>query len=390
MQRAVRVAIHQITTGFPAMRVKQSECSSAVLSYLDSHPHRNQKLIDWTEGIFRRSGIQGKNMAFHPNEIHRGVQNSEEVEEKAFHKAVDLAHDLTRQCLNSAGLKMRGISKVYVGGDFGAGQSIESYTHIIENGNPQLKTGSVGDHGCATGALMLADAYDYLQGHPDQAVQVIALDFYSRFWTRYRAFIDEKIATYDTDKKDKEDLRHALVSAALLGDAGCSIILLGEKHPLYKESVEVKGSLYICGAAQENAPGTVDAVGFVTKPYGKIPLITQDVTNNGVMLVRDAITELRRKYTMPSDFDFHAIHSGGVRVLQAAEESLGIPHSHLQFGYDTLFNHGNCASPTLFLQLQLLENSSLRKPIETGVAAAMGLGMKAVALYIRRQTPMLL
>jgi alpha-pyrone synthase len=50
--------------------------------------------------------------------------------------------------------------------------------------------------------------------------------------------------------------------------------------------------------------------------------------------------------------DFYAIHPGGVKILQACEESLNITPKDNRFSYDILRNYGNMSSATILFVLK--------------------------------------
>ncbi len=52
-----------------------------------------------------------------------------------------------------------------------------------------------------------------------------------------------------------------------------------------------------------------------------------------------------------NDIDFFAIHPGGLKILQACEESLNITAEHNKYSYDVLSQYGNMSSATILFVL---------------------------------------
>ena len=64
----------------------------------------------------------------------------------------------------------------------------------------------------------------------------------------------------------------------------------------------------------------------------------------------------KSEYTLSKD-DFYAIHPGGIKILQACEESLNITPEDNRFSYDVLRNYGNMSSATILFVLKKIMDS---------------------------------
>ena len=363
-----------------------------ILRHMDAQPNRSQRLMDWTQKVFENSGIETKQLAYHPNEIHNAHHNAVHVNDACFHTAVTMCKQLTQNILRETDMKMTDISAVFVGTEVPNDMSIDSYTHIVTGGNPHIKRYSLHGKSCAGGAVNLSHAFDYLQGHPDEAVQVINIDLYSRLWTYgYRNVISEKMPHVDTQRDQMKRMRNALIPAVILGDAAVSMILLGENHPLYRFSADVDGSPVVVATGRATVPDTLHNTRFVPKPYGAVPMLHEDVPAVGVTAVRQAMEHLKEKHYVPDLLSFYCMHPGGVRVLNGLEEALNIPHELMQPAFEILRRYGNCASPTVLLELEhIMKQPMKRSNKETGLLAVVGPGMMSEVLLIERKQPMIM
>ncbi|OHE76310.1 MAG: naringenin-chalcone synthase [Verrucomicrobia bacterium RIFCSPHIGHO2_12_FULL_41_10] len=65
---------------------------------------------------------------------------------------------------------------------------------------------------------------------------------------------------------------------------------------------------------------------------------------------------LTRAGCASSAIDFYAIHPGGLKILKACEESLGITKEHNQYAYHVLHQYGNMSSATMIFLLKEIWN----------------------------------
>jgi 1,3,6,8-tetrahydroxynaphthalene synthase len=72
--------------------------------------------------------------------------------------------------------------------------------------------------------------------------------------------------------------------------------------------------------------------------------------------------------------DFHVIHTGGPRVLDALRSHGGVPAEALNDSWETLSSHGNIASAAVF---DVLRRVAEKSPAEsaTGIIAGFGPGI---------------
>jgi predicted naringenin-chalcone synthase len=75
-----------------------------------------------------------------------------------------------------------------------------------------------------------------------------------------------------------------------------------------------------------------------------------------------------------------AVHPGGPRILDAVEESLGLPRGATDVSRAVLAEHGNMSSPTILFILDRLRAADAPRPC---VALGFGPGLMAEALLLR-------
>jgi len=395
-RRHPRAAIHQVSTLFPSTYVPQQQCREHLLQFMAQHPRKSSRLMDWTQKVFEKSAIEGKHMLFHPQLIHRHREagmTTTEINHAAFESAIGFCKQLTTRTLSEARIDLKELSAVFVGSEVTNGMALDSYTHVIEEANPSIKRSSMVGMGCVGGVVNLSRAFDYLKSHADEVVQTINIDLYSRLWAySYPNIINELMESADSEHKTMNLLRNALVPAVILGDAAASTVLLGEHHPKFRFATETLGAPIICDSERVNVAGTVQNVCGMIKPYGVVPVLSEDIPEVGLQAIQQAVNNLMERHP-EIDIDFYCMHPGGAKVLQRMEEGLDVSRKELRSAWETLRQYGNCASPTVILALEhLLSNyvPTIKKDKVYGVLGGVGPGMMAEVLLLEINQPMVL
>jgi predicted naringenin-chalcone synthase len=78
-----------------------------------------------------------------------------------------------------------------------------------------------------------------------------------------------------------------------------------------------------------------------------------------------------------------AVHPGGRRILEVAQERLGLTDNAMAPSYDVLREYGNCSSATVLLVLERLRQTQPLAPGDPVVAMAFGPGLTLYAALLR-------
>jgi alkylresorcinol/alkylpyrone synthase len=218
--------------------------------------------------------------------------------------------------------------------------------------------------GCLGGAAGIARTADYLQGHPQDAVILFAVELCSL-----------------TIQRDDLSLAN-LVASGLFGDGAAAVLMVGNDHPLAQRA---KPMPRVVASQSQFFPETEHIMGW-------------DVTNSGFKVLLSAdIAELARSEVRPSleaflsrheltiaDIDHWLVHPGGPRVIQALEEGLRLPDEALSLSWECLAEAGNISSASVLLILdKALKRSPFGKPGEYGVLMAMGPAFSAELVLLQ-------
>jgi alkylresorcinol/alkylpyrone synthase len=178
--------------------------------------------------------------------------------------------------------------------------------------------------------VALARAADYVKANPRAAALVIAVEFSS--------------LTFQAQDVSATNL----VAAALFADGAAAAVLLGADHP-----AAARASIEFVSATSYFMMDSLGAMGY-------------DVVDRGLKLVLDKrLPDFLRGKLRPMVIEFlgehdvrfedlaaFAIHPGGRKVLDVAEEELGLSPTKLGPSRSVLRDHGNMSSATILFVLE--------------------------------------
>ncbi|HET9896303.1 MAG TPA: type III polyketide synthase [Streptosporangiaceae bacterium] len=201
--------------------------------------------------------------------------------------------------------------------------------------------------GCAAGTAAINRASDFCLAHPGANALIVACEFCS--------------LCYQPDDLDVG----SLLSNGLFGDAIAAAVVRGDGRGT---------GVQLLAQTSHVMPGTDTWISYEVKETGfhfrlnkGVPGTMRQVMPELVRFVRDQGHELPK-------LDFHVIHTGGPRVLDALRSPGGVPAEALGDSWDTLANHGNIASAAVFDVLRRVAEKSPEESA-TGIIAGFGPGI---------------
>ena len=306
-------------------RHQQSEVTAEVLAWLSSTGAGVDPRA--VERLFSRAGVDSRSSLKPLGEVFVDATFAERnaVYQEAM---IRTGIELTRRALSSAGLDAIDI----LVSSSCTGFMIPAVDAHIANAlrlGPRLVRLPVTEAGCAGGAVALARAADYVAAHPRAAALVLAIEFSS--------------LTFQARDASATNM----VAAALFADGGAAAILLGAEHPR-----AVGSSIEFMSAASYFMTDSLGAMGY-------------DVVDSGFKLVLDKrLPDFLRGKLRPMVVEFlgqngvsfeqisaFAIHPGGRRVMDVAEEELGLSPAQVECSRAVLRDHGNMSSATILFVL---------------------------------------
>jgi alkylresorcinol/alkylpyrone synthase len=213
--------------------------------------------------------------------------------------------------------------------------------------------------GCVAGAAGVARAADYVRAYPDQVAVLLSVELCSLTLQR-------------------EDLSLAnLVSSGLFGDGAAAVVIAGADVP-------VNGGPEIIATGSVFYPDTEEVMGWDISEKGFRIVLSREVPD----VVRehlgpDVDALLAQHGFERAQVGSWVMHTGGPKVLEAAEESLGMKKGEIQASWDCLRRVGNLSSASVLCVLEDVMINRRPAPGTLGVMAALGPGFCSEVVLLR-------
>ena len=221
--------------------------------------------------------------------------------------------------------------------------------------------------GCMGGAAGIARTADYLQGHPEQSVILLAVELCSL-----------------TIQRDDLSIAN-LVASGLFGDGAAAVLMVGDDHPRAQQAQPMQpGLLRVIDSQSQFFPETEHIMGWDVTNNGFKVLLSADIAGLAQSEVRPSMEAFLDKHSLTiADIDHWLVHPGGPRVIQALEDGLGLPDEALTLSWESLAEAGNISSASVLVILDKAMKRLQPKPGDYGVLMAMGPAFSAELVLLQ-------
>ena len=217
--------------------------------------------------------------------------------------------------------------------------------------------------GCMGGAAGIARMADYLQGHPQEAVILFAVELCSL-----------------TIQRDDLSLEN-LVASALFGDGAVALLMVGDEHPMSQRAQPLPR---VIDSQSQFFPQTEHIMGWDVTNSGFKVLLSADIAGLARSEVKPMMETFLDKHGLTiADIDHWVVHPGGPKVIQALEAGLSLRDEALALSWECLAEVGNISSASVLLILDKTMKRSQPKPGEFGVLMAMGPAFSAELVLLQ-------
>jgi alkylresorcinol/alkylpyrone synthase len=214
------------------------------------------------------------------------------------------------------------------------------------------------------GAAGIARTADYLQGHPQEAVILFAVELCSL-----------------TIQRDDLSLAN-LVASGLFGDGAAAVLMVGDDHPFAQRMRP--GLPRVIDSQSQFFPETEHIMGWDVTNSGFKVLLSADIASLAHSEVRPSMEDFLGRHDLTiADIDHWLVHPGGPRVIQALEDGLGLPDEALTLSWETLAEAGNISSASVLVILDKTLKRIQPKAGEYGVLMAMGPAFSAELVLLK-------
>jgi alkylresorcinol/alkylpyrone synthase len=215
--------------------------------------------------------------------------------------------------------------------------------------------------GCLGGAAGIARTADYLQGHPREAVILLAVELCSLTIQR-------------------DDLSMAnLIASGLFGDGAAAVLMVGDEHPLAEPAKP-----RIIDSQSQFFPETEHIMGWDVTNSGFKVLLSADIANLAQSEVQPAMQAFLGRHNLSiSNIAHWLVHPGGPRVIEALERGLGLSDEDLTLSWETLAEAGNLSSASVLVILDKFLRRRQPQAGDYGVLMAMGPAFSAELVLLQ-------
>ena len=206
--------------------------------------------------------------------------------------------------------------------------------------------------GCAGAMPSLQRAHDFVRAYPDRRVLVVCVEISSACF-----YVDDTLET--------------VVGNTICADgAAAAVVGHGPEGPALERFATLL------------EPAFLGSVGLEFMDGRQRIVLSKDLRHAAGPLVRRAVDRLLAEQGIGmADVDHWIVHSGGKRVLDSIDRSLGFEQGELRNSRGVLREYGNMSSPTLLFVLDRAQAGA--RMGDLGVMVALGPGLAAETGLIR-------
>jgi len=294
-----------------------------------------------------------------PIEFYEGLETWGQANDAWIEAALELGEEALCRALQSAGLKPKNLSAIFVTSVTGiAAPSLDARLVNRMGLSPNIKRIPIFGLGCVAGAAGISRAADYVRGYPGQAAALLSVELCSL-----------------TLQRNDLSMAH-LISALLFGDGAAATIVFGSELETGGPEILATKSVFY--------PNTERVMGWDISEKGfKIvlaPEVPEMVTKH---LGKDVDAFLGEQGLTRKNIHSWIMHTGGPKVLEATASALGLTEKDLEASWDCLRKVGNLSSTSVLLVLEDFYSRRRPAPGSLSILAAMGPGFCSELVLLR-------
>ncbi len=300
---------------------------------------------EFAQRIFERAGVERRELNLEEPFLSSSLQGrTEAVEQELLAQAVSA---LDRLDLDTGAVGTVLTSSLYsLGCPSLAHRLIESYG--FDAGVDKYHVTAVG---CASAVPLVRLGGQILRADPSRDVLIVAADSMSSILV----------------PAGEDDPRVKTVGSALFGD-GCAAALLSARR-------EASGPA-ILAASVHQVPGTLDAVLLTCDEHDSHLGLARELPQIAAEQLPDLVDAfLAENHLERWQVGHWMLHPGGRRVVEEARDALALSDEDVAISWQTLADHGNVGTPSIFYVLDSTIRERAPEPGELGLAVTIGPGV---------------
>jgi len=282
--------------------------------------------------------------------------------------AVPLVTDVCARALKDAGVKAEEIGKLVVVSSTGfLGPGLDCSLIKTLGLSRGVDRSLIGFMGCAAAMNGFRVANDYAASHPGKLALMVCVE------------ISSVHTTFDDNVNDA-------ILHAIFADGCAAAVISGEKPG----SQKAKGKFGIVDTHGWLMEGTEDGITLSINENGISCILSKYLPQYIAKNMGGYVESFLGKHSLQkSDMDFWAIHPGGRRIIEEAQNGLGLSEEQAKYSWNVLSNYGNMLSPSVMFVLELILNDHKKalakgeRGLKQGIAFSFSPGVGAEGVLIK-------
>lgn len=315
----------------------------------------NPELFD---RLYARMNVDGRYLVL-PLASYYGMETWGDANHAWIHAATDLGEEALGRTLHRAGLDAPRIGALMFMSVTGiASPSIDAKLINRMGLSPHVRRIPVFGLGCVGGAAGIARAADYVKAYPDQAAALVSVE----------------ICTLTLQRDDLSMANQ--ISSGLFGDGAAAVIVAGDDFPGAGPKIIATRSTFY--------PDTERTMGWDISERGFRIVLSASVPDVIREHLGEDVDRLLAEWNLTrNDIGAWIMHTGGPKILEATQESLGVGPEKLAVSWDCLRRMGNLSSASVLVVLEEFMTNHRPAPGTWSILGAMGPGFCSELVLLR-------
>jgi alkylresorcinol/alkylpyrone synthase len=348
--------IAAVRCALPPYRHRQAELTAMYGELSDLDPRRRTLL----ERLHANSGVDTRHTVLPLAEYER-LDGLGPTNDLYIDRATALGEQAMRGALLDAGLDASELDLLIVTSVTGlAVPSLDARLIPRLGLRPDIKRMPIFGLGCVAGAAGLARLHDYLLAWPQHTAALLAVELCS--------------LTVPTTSATTADL----VVSGLFGDGAAALAARGQQAATASDGPQV------IATRSEVYADSADVLAWRQTSEGFRIVLTADLADVVAKHLGASVSDFLRQHGLSaSDIESWVCHPGGPKVIDAVQQSFGLPESALEVTRQSLAAVGNMSSVSVLHVLQQTIDTRRPPPGSAGLLIGLGPGVSAELVLLR-------
>lgn len=338
-------------------KLPQSEVKNFIYNLYSNTYSEIERMIS----VFDNSNISNRHISVPIEWL--GNEHSFQERNAVFRKeALKLSEEAVNECISGTGASYSDINNIIF--VTSTGLSAPTIDALLFNSlklDRHVKRTPLWGLGCAGGASAISRAMEYTKANPEHNAVVIAVELCSLTF-------------------QKDDLSKSNIIASSLFSDGCAAVFVAGSESKFANNAGIE----LIDSLSTIYDDSLDVMGWDIVDNGFRVIFSRDIPSIVKEQVKPNIKELLDMHNLSTgDIEHYVTHPGGLKVINAYEESLGLANGMLDLSRKVLAEHGNMSSPSVMYVLKEFLNEGKYKAGEYGLISALGPGFSSELILFK-------